>query len=249
MNLIGHNYIASKVLSRYNPLVAAGVYIPDLVPFLKSSVFTFEEIHENPDVVYQYCRKNDNECVDLALGMMTHSVKYGVDRYNKDIDEWLIGKDSKLGDEIAQKIVDCSGIPFETARGPRMHNYLWSGLDFYILSNFPEFAKQIQKAYSQVDIDKISKILSKAFKKDLNGVKGNLNDHIGLVNKNDITNPAGCISYWKDFLSQLSEQDNVNLEKAVSCISFISEKFDKNWPEIIDKTTKDVKFNMSMVII
>lgn len=249
MNLIGHNYIAKEVLSKYNPLIAAGVHIPDLVPFVKSSVFTFDEIHENPDAVYQHCLKNNKGYIGLALGMMTHSVKYGADKFNRDVDIWLIGKDYKLLDEIAQKIVGCSGIPLETAKGPRMHNYLWCGLDFYILNKFPEFAKKIQSAYAEIDNEGVSKILSEVYKKDLAKVKDNLQYHLGLVNKHDITSLVGYVTFWRDFGSQLSEKDNIDVEKATSCINYIYIKFEKHWPEIIDKTTRDVKFNMSRLII
>jgi hypothetical protein len=58
MNLIGHNFIAKKVLQRYNSLIAAGCHLPDLVSFLKDSALTFDEIHENAEIVYSYLDEN-----------------------------------------------------------------------------------------------------------------------------------------------------------------------------------------------
>ena len=90
MNILGHNYMAKLVLNKYNPNIAAGCHLPDLVPFLKGSTLSFEEIHESPEQVYVYHDKNDNSAIDLALGLMTHSVKFGADKFNRDIDIWLL---------------------------------------------------------------------------------------------------------------------------------------------------------------
>ena len=64
MNLIGHNFIAKKVLGRYNSLIAAGCHLPDMVPFLRDSLLTFGEIHESPETVYNYLKENNKENLD-----------------------------------------------------------------------------------------------------------------------------------------------------------------------------------------
>lgn len=46
MNVIGHPYIASKVFGRLTEDLVLGSFISDIVPFVPSSVFEFEEIHE-----------------------------------------------------------------------------------------------------------------------------------------------------------------------------------------------------------
>lgn len=244
MNLIGHNYIAKEVLSRYNPQIAAGTHIPDLVPFLSKSVFTFDEIHENPEAVYRYAVRNNSEYIDLALGMMTHSVKYGADKYNQEIDTWLIGKDTSLLDEIAQRIVRSSEVFLETAKVSRMHNYLWFGLDFYLINKFPDFTRQVQKAYKQVDLESISKVLSDVYNKDMIKTRENLEDYIGIINKYDITVPKEFISFFKEFSSQLPEKDNVDVEEVASCANFIYSKFEKLWPLILNKIIIDIKGRM-----
>ena len=172
-----------------------------------------------------------------------------MDKYNRDIDTWLVGKDSKLLDGITQKIVACSEIPLETAKGSRIHNYLWCGLDFYIINKFPEFTQEIQNAYAEIDIEETSKILAGTYKKDLTSVKNNLRDNLELLNKHDITSPGGCMAFWKDFVSQLPERDNVNAKKATTCVNYIYTTFDKQWPKVIDKVTKDIKIRMSEFII
>jgi hypothetical protein len=245
MNLIGHNYIAKKVLSKYNPLIAAGAHIPDEVEFVSSSVFSYGGLHENPDAVFEYTTKQDRKYLGLALGMMAHSVKYGADKYTGDIEKWLFKGDESLRNTIADKIVQASGISIEIAKGPRMHNYLWGGLDFYLIDKYPEFVDEIKENYKAIDTDQVSEILAQAYDKNLDKVKANIEKHIGLVNKYDISTKLGFVKFWKDFVSELPEKDNVDVDKAVFCINFIENIFEKDWEEVINRVVKDIKLRMS----
>jgi hypothetical protein len=244
MNLIGHNYIAKEVLSRYNPLIAAGVHLPDLVPFVSTSAFSFDEIHENPDQVYKYLLNGDIKYLDLSLGMMSHSVKYGADKFNGEIDKWLLSSNEELKNEIAEKIVSASSINIEIAKGPRMHNYLWCGLDFYLIDKYPEFINEIKKNYNQANIEKISEILSQAYDKDINKVKDNIEKHIKLVNKYNISSKTEFVKFWRDFASELPQKDNIDVDKALSCIQFIEDTFKDKWQGVIDAVVKDIRLRM-----
>lgn len=134
MNILGHNYIAFRVIGHLNELTIAGSEIPDLVPFVPDSVFTFEEIHESGDDLLRFLDATYPEKRDLAISMMCHSVKFGADAFNSDIDTWLIGDDDKLKKSLATKIADCASIPYEVAYHNRLHNYLWGGLDVYLMN-------------------------------------------------------------------------------------------------------------------
>lgn len=248
MNILGHNYVAKLVLNKYNPNIAAGCHLPDLVPFLKGSTLTFEEIHENPELIYKYLNGKDGNTTDLALGLMTHSVKFGADKFNRDIDTWLLGNNENLKLEIAEKICKASNIDIDTAKGGRMHNYLWCGLDFFIIDNYPEFISEINSAYKNIDIDETSKILSEAFNKPYDLIKKDIKKHIDLVVRSNIRDKQSFLQFWKDFISDLPDKDEVDLEKAMETVDLIEKHFYTQWEGIIKKVELDIKDRMRSYI-
>jgi len=236
------------VLNRYNSNIAAGCHLPDLVPFLKGSVLTFDEIHENPELVYKYSLTNNSKGLDLALGLMTHSVKFGADKFNKDIDAWLLGDNEDLKTKIAEKVCKASNVSMEVARGPRMHNYLWCGLDFFILDKYPDFTFEMNKAYKEVNSSEISKTLSEVFNKPYDLIKIDVDKHIGLVVRDDIKDKDSFIRFWKDFISDLPDKDDINIEAASEVIGYIEDLFYKDWDEIIQKVVWSIKDRMKECI-
>lgn len=247
MNLIGHNYIAMKVLNKHNSDIAVGCHIPDMVPFLSDSCFSFEEIHENPEIVLNYLKKN-KKSKDLSLGMMTHSVKFGADKFNKDIDVWLLGDDVKTKNDIANMISECSKVSFDTALGPRMHNYLWCGLDFYIIDKYPVFLNQIANSYKNANLDVVTKILSNSYQKPEIEVYANLSNHIGLVINNQVLSKKGFLIFWKKFISELDTQDDLDIDLAYGVVEFIEKKFQGQWESIISRVTNDITERMKIYI-
>lgn len=245
MNLFGHNLVAYKVIDRYNPNIAAGSHLPDLVPFLSSSVFSFEEIHESPQILFEYTRNHSGDSVDLALGMMAHSVKFGADKFNHDIEGWLMHGDQQSISEIVEKISDCTNLSIEIARGSRLHNYLWAGLDFYIIENSKGFTQEVKENYQNIKIEEIAKVLSEAYSKDFNMITQNLQDHFGLINKYDISTKYGITLALKDVCAGLPEKDDINVPKAVECTEFIQNKYSSKWAEIVEHVVTDTKSRMS----
>ena len=248
MNILGHNYIAKQVLNKYNSNIAAGCHLPDLVPFLKDSILTFDEIHENPELVYKYSVKNNEVGIDLALGLMTHSVKFGADKFNRDIDVWLLDNNEDLKQSIAEQICQASNINIDIAKGGRMHNYLWCGLDFFIVDNYPDFLPEMNLAYKNIDIDQTSKTLSEVFNKPQDLIRNDIEKHIILVIKSDIKDKQCFLKFWKDFISDLPDKDEIDLEKAMKTISFIEKRFYDRWEEIINKVEIDIKDRMKAFI-
>ncbi len=248
MNLIGHNYIAKQVLGRLNPLIVAGCHLPDIVPFIKDSAFSFDEIHESPDKVYAYLVKNAPKSADLGLAMMTHSVKYGADRFNRDIDGWLIGDNMLLKKRIGEMIVKSSGLDVEVAQGPRLHNYLWAGLDFYLLDTQPEFVKEVAKCYKAIDTSKTSQLLAEIFAKPYSEVKNNVDQLIGDVTETDITTKEGYINFLRVFTSQLPEKDDMDQEQTKETLDFIEHAFIDRWNPTINHIVGEVQNNINQFI-
>lgn len=59
--------------------------------YTKNHPFTFEEIHEGGGIVYQYLIQRQPDLADFGLGMISHSVKYGTDKFNLDENLALLG--------------------------------------------------------------------------------------------------------------------------------------------------------------
>jgi predicted nucleotide-binding protein (sugar kinase/HSP70/actin superfamily) len=179
---------------------------------------------------------------------MTHSVKFGADKFNRDIDTWLLGNNEGLQQTIAEKICEASNIDIDTAKGGRMHNYLWCGLDFFVIDNYPKFIPEMNSAYKNVDIDEISAILSEVFHKPIDLIKDNVKKHIDLVINHEIKDKQSFLRFWKDFISDLPDKDDVNLEKAYETIIFIENQFNKHWEEIINRVVSDIEDRMKFYL-
>ncbi len=244
MNIQGHTFVASKVLGRLNKEISLGSHISDMVPFVPNSTFSFAEIHESPDRFLKFLEEKYPQKKDIALAMMTHSVKFGADKFNREIDKWLLGENTALLENIAAKICWCSGVTIETAKGGRMHNYLWCGVDIHILKNYPEFIAQNAKLMAEINIDEASQLLSECFGKDKNKVKGELNYLFSEIKLEYLISIDGYAILWKKFLSGLPEKDNVIPDRAVEVFDFIYKQFEDRWKEIINNVIKDVSTRM-----
>ncbi|MFH1668104.1 MAG: hypothetical protein ABH884_03745 [Candidatus Komeilibacteria bacterium] len=245
MNLLGHNYIAYKVLGSISPYTLIGSHIPDFVPFLPSSVFKFEEIHENQEDFLNFVRKNYPEANFLPLSMMCHSVKYGADKYNREIDTWLLEGRDDLADEISRMITESSGVSFETARGPRLHNYLWCGADLYLINNNPDgLTDKLVSSLENIDYDYVSEIFAKFYGKDKKLIRQNLLDHFKFITSETFKDVSAFVKFWSKFLSPLREGDNLDTEKGAELLKFIYREFEDDWEKIIGRVEGKVKVNM-----
>jgi len=245
MNILGHLYVASKTLNSLNPLIIAGSEIPDFVPFIPNSTFSFEEIHESGDKFLSFLKRNHPKEIALALSMMTHSVKFGVDSFNRDIDTWLIGNKEELKREYASKIVDCSGISFDTAIKSRMHNYLWTGIDIYLLKKDKRFIEEIKKFYKDINYSQISKLLATGFRKEESTVYKEVEYFFSSIDLSNLNTIKDYVKIWKAFSSGLPERDNVNISKTENFLEEIYEEFEDKWENILNDVLNYTKKKMS----
>lgn len=240
MNILGHPYVAFKTIGKLTPLVVAGSLLPDLVPFVPNSVFTFQEIHESPDLFFDFLQRNYPKKKDLALGMMSHSVKLGADKFNQEIEGWLLAGNQETRKELAEKIVDCSGVSAEVAEKFRLHNYLWLGIDVYLLKNKQEFIIDLAKVYPQIDCLEIATLLSEAFQKDTNKVLRMVDYLLLPLTQKQIVTLDDLSSAWRIMMAGLPEKDNVNETKAFLLFEEIYERFEEKWEKILEGTIGEV---------
>lgn len=249
MNIIGHNYIAYKLLGKITPNTLLGSHIPDFVPFLSSSVFSFDEIHENHEKLLKFVQKKYPNTIDLPLSMLCHSVKYGADEYNREIDKWLLKGNEKLIDKLSKMISEASGITYETARGPRLHNYLWCGVDLYLMKTNPnDIVGKLTKALEKVGDGEAAKILSDFYKKDTKTVASNIKDHFSYIKPETFQTTKGLTEYWSKFLKPLKEGDNLDVKKGIKLLEYIYKTFENEWESVINRVEKQVRFKMKPYI-
>ena len=242
MNLIGHNYIAYKVLGHVSPETILGSHIPDLVPFLPSSTFSFHEIHENHVDFLEFTKSNYPNMVDLPLSMMCHSVEYGADGSSKHIADWLLEGDEKQKQVLANKIVEVSRVSFEMAIGPRLHNYLWCGIDLYLIKNNPKnVTTKLAKKFMEIDYKKAAETLSAFYNKDQKAVEKNLTDHFSMINPKSFTTVEGFVESMKILLASLNQGDKFDDEKGPELLEHIYKTYENQWETVLQRVVSDVK--------
>ena len=242
MNLLGHNYIAFKTVGHLSPKTLLGSHIPDFVPFLPSSVFSFDENHEK---FLEFIRESYPDMQDLPLSMMCHSVKYGADEYNREIDEWLLGNNESLIGKLSTMIAKSSNISYETARGPRLHNYLWCGVDLYLIkNNLEKITAKLAKALDNINYTETAKVLAEFYSKDQREVENNLKAHFKYVKPQTFQNIESFTLFWSKFLSPLKEGNNLDIAEGSELLEFIYQTFETSWEEIIDRVEVKVRKKM-----
>ncbi|MBU1126840.1 hypothetical protein KKF11_00640 [Patescibacteria group bacterium] len=241
MNLIGHNYISYKTLGHINANTLIGSHLPDFVPFLPSSVLNFKEVHENHQELLNFIAKNYPSFIDIPLSMMCHSVEFGADEYNKDIETWLLENNKDLKNKIARMITKASNISYETAYGPRLHNYLWCGIDFYLIKNNPEnITDKFAEELKNINYPETAEILADFYKKGPKDIENNLRDHFTIINFETFRNEKSFTIFWSKFLSSLQEGDSLDINKGINLLEFIYETFESKWKNILEKTENKV---------
>jgi len=242
MNYLGHSWIALKSTNCNDSLLIAGSHIPDLVPFVPNSVFSFDEIHESGDLLLEYLRKNHPKSTSLALGMMSHSVKYGADQFNSQIDQ-MLKLDEATTNELGGLIADASRLSFEKGKVHRLHNFLWAGIELY-LSQDKHFLKELGALNRRVNADEVSPLLSEFFNKNFKKVNQEVNYFLNKTKKIS-TNEFELAQQWADVAAGLPEKDDVDVEKTAVLIKTIYTKFAGQWQGILNQVLSAVKANIT----
>jgi hypothetical protein len=243
MNIFGHSYVATRAVKGNNQLLIAGSLLPELSPFVANSPFTWEEIHEGGEKLLSFCRKEYPEMIDLAWGVLSHSAEYGADKFNKEIENYA----GRNRDRLLLAIAQASSIDTSVAAS-RLHNFLWWGVDVQILQNIPDFVSLVKKALSEVDIDLISKILSKAFTKNEKAVANLLRTLFkDIYRKEDLDSVEGLARVWSRQARGLPEGDIVDTQKAALVFNDCAEILKDSWETVLEKVVAETKQSLKTV--
>jgi len=214
MKLLGHAYVSLKSFPDLNKeLVAYGSLLPETVFYTKDPELTFEQIHEGGLTLYQYCTAHYLKYTDLAVGCMTHSVKYGADSYNS------LDHMARLGftEQDIPKISTALNIPHNIAIA-RVHNLYDLVIDYHIHQSYPEI-KNVVLNCKAIDTKEVSKVLSEAFNANEDRIHNNLSH---LWDKYDLelfSTFRGLARFWKILASDLKEKDPVDIDQTSTLLN------------------------------
>jgi len=245
MNYLGHSWVALKATNRQDSLLIAGSHLPDLVPFVPNSIFTFEQIHESGDLLLDFLRKNHPDKTSLALGIVSHSVRYGADKFNPEIEK-LLNLDENSAEDLAQLISKASAVSYEIARGARMHNFLWTGIEMYLSKN-QQFTHDLEQLNQEINYREVSQLLSGFFHLDEPLVYQEIESFFRKTTK-VAKDQFELANQWRDIAVGLPEGDNVDVDKTATLIAYIYDKFANQWEGLLNQVTSTVKRNMEQFL-
>lgn len=242
MNILGHAYVATKAVKGERKLLIIGSLLPESTPFISNNPFTWEEIHESGEKFLKFLDQRYPEKRDLALGILAHSYKFGADKFSKQIE--ILARGDK--EELAQKIVDCSGIELEAARKWRIHNYLGWGIDVWILKNNPEFVKEVKRVLKGVDISEVSRLLAECFDKNFEKVEKTFRMlFMDIYQPEDLNCIAGLARIWVRQAAGLPEKDKVNVNKAKIIFKECAELIKDEWKEFLTRVISETRKSLT----
>lgn len=241
MNVLGHPYIAWKVFEDFNEDHLAGSWLPDLSPFVPNSVFEFEEIHEGGEKFWHFLQQNYPDRQGLALGMLSHGVTYGADKFSRMLESRYESHRKRLTELILQSTPN---ITEEVASKYRFHNFLWWGIDVQILENALKFKEILTTLIPKVRVEEITHLIAKCFEKPETEVRRMLDWLFTPVALDNLTSIEGLARGWRVVARGLPEKDDVNIKKTVAAFKFCAQLMENDWQEIVDKVAIDVRINL-----
>lgn len=244
MKILGHTYIATHSVDGDHQLLIIGALLPEMLPYIPNDVFEYKELHEGGEKLLEYLDKHYPEKRDLALGILTHSIEYGADKFIKELESFA----SKEREVILGKIMEADSINRKIAEY-RVHNFLGLGIDWLLIQNEPELVKEVQKLLREVDIGEISHLLAEGFGKDETKVKVMVEALFREVYRpEDLTSVEGLARTWARQAKGLPEKDQVNIRKAVGLIQNCADLLEKVWRDYLESVKIRVEENLKPFI-
>jgi len=244
MNIIGHPYVAAKVLGRLTKDLVLGSYLPDIVPFVPNSVFKFEEIHEGGKKFVEFLDEHHPKRRDLALGMLCHGVEFGADKFSRSIEEKF--KDKR--EEYGRRIAKASKISLEVASRARFHNFLWWGVDVQLLRHRREFVEDLAKKISQVDASGAAALLAECFDKDEAAVLRDISVLLNPYTPGKLLSVRGLVELWAGIAAGLPQKDQIDVEKTEEIFEDCARLLDDSWEEILEEVVVTIKSNLGQFL-
>lgn len=247
MKGLGHIFVAQKVLGE-SVLAAQGALLPELVPYLLGDIFEYEELHEGGKTLFDFLKAKDPQNLDLALGLLTHGVTYGADGFNTRYFRGGTGYAHQKEAPLIPKIFGVHpGIDEATAKAFG-HNYVNLGMDLLIQRDFPGVVIFAQKAVSEVDVGKISRVLADCFGKERKEVKIVSALRIlfeEIYTPENLTDLSGLARSWQSLTWHLSKGViSTKLGLAQELIKEAGNLVEDDYQEFFSEIAEEIRFNL-----
>jgi len=240
MKILGHAYIATRAIEGDNQLLIAGALLPEMLPYIPNDIFEYKELHEGGKKLLEYLNNHYPEKRDLALGLLSHGVEFGADKFEKE-SETLV---EEKRESILRAIVKANLVAPEIAKY-RLHNYVGLGIDWLLVQNEPELVKEVQKTLREIDIDEISHLLAEGFGKDETKVRKMVETLFKKIYlPEDLASVEGLVRIWARQAASLPEKDKVNIQKASELIRNCANLLEGDWRSYLESTRIRVKENL-----
>jgi hypothetical protein len=244
MNIIGHPYVAHKVVGRLTADLVLGSWIPDIVPFVPGTTFEFGEIHEGGERLLHFLDEHYPERRDIALGMLCHGVEFGADGFSGRIEKRF--EDER--EELAQRIAAASGVSLEVASKHRFHNFLWWGVEVQILRHRRDFTDKLIRQMPPLirrSIPAAADLLAECFGKSPTAVRRDIAALLEPVTVPiRLLSTRGLAEIWREMAVGLPERDQIDVEATERLFQDCAELVEKSWEEIVGKVVGKVKINL-----
>lgn len=136
-------------------------------------------------------------------------------------------------ERLLGQIADCSGVDLKTAEA-RLHNFLWLGVDCWILREYPEFVGEVQGAIKKVDIDGLSALLAEVFGKEQIAVEMVIKTLFEEIYRpEDLISVEGLARTWARQAVGLPERDKVDVQKTAEVIEECAILLENEWRKIV----------------
>lgn len=237
MNVIGHPYVAAKVVGRLTEDLVSGSYLPDIVPFVPNSVFEFEELREGGRKFLKFLDRHHPERRDLASGTLCHSE---ADKFSRNIEERF--EDKREG--LAKRIAEASNISLDIASRFRFHNFLWWGVDVQLLRHQREFVEDLAEKVSNLDVSTTAALLAECFDKDVSAVSRDVSFILKFLTPERLFSVRGLVEIWKNMAASLPEKDQIDIEKTEKLFNDCADLVENFWEEIVEEVIAEVGSNL-----
>lgn len=231
MKILGHAYVATQALEGNAQLLIIGSLLPEMVPYIPNDIFEYQELHEGGQKLLTYLDKDYPLKRNLALGLLSHGVKFGADGFSQE----------------SEKLVKPAKIGFQIAQG-RLHNYVGLGIDWLLVQNEPELVGKVQKTLKEINLEEIGHLLAEGFNKDEAKVKSMVETLFRKIYRpEDLESVAGLARIWARQAVGLPEKDRVDIAKAKKIIVTCAHLLEESWRDFMEKVVFRVSNNLRLV--
>lgn len=232
MGPLVHCFIAKKVLGSDYPLVLLGAVLPDLGWMDKK--LNCPELHEGGLKLKAYLGTKNPKFLPFALGMLTHGVEYGLDRYS-DVDWQGKGKGwaHLLASPLYREVTQACLIDEKTGR-QLAHNFIELAVEYWLDKENPDLKNELSRALQSEEIARgTAKYISDCFEVSQKKLENSLQMFSKLCAPENLSGIEGIVNFWNK-ACQMFLSHGINKPKAKIALKHATEVVKDEWEEFLD---------------